>query len=125
MSYAMTSIDAEVPPDWRNKMIAISPRDLQLGDRVLLPRAYKMAMPPSAFVPRKPELPPVEGEYLSGPISWMTDMKSFRSGYGINGAMKVCLTDNDVPVEIVYDFYGIDFVTVYVYLEPTEPDAAA
>jgi hypothetical protein len=23
------------------------------------------------------------------------------------------LTDNDVPVEIVYDFYGIDFVTVY------------
>jgi hypothetical protein len=92
----------EVPPDWRNKLVHMSPRWLKLGDRLLLPAAYPETVGWS-----------VSSEHLSGPITWLTDMSQFRSGYGINGAMKVCLTDNDVPVEIVYDFYGIDFVTVY------------
>lgn len=101
------SVDAEPggpPADWRSKLLVYSPRDLKLGDRLLLPAAYAKTISWS-----------VAEEYLSGPITWLTDMSTFRSGWGVDGVMTVCFTDNDRPAETHYDFYGIDFVTLYVY----------
>ncbi len=81
----------------------MGPRDLQLGDRLLLPGAYPSV---NSF--------PINKCYLSGPITWMTDMSRFRSGHGEQGEMVVHVTDDGWAEQIHYDFYGIDFVVLYV-----------
>ena len=103
------------PPDWKDNLITTSPRNLGLGDRVVLPRSYQMARVPPSLREVEPAMTPLADEYLSGPITWLTDMSMFRSGHGIEGWMTVNWTDRGYPTQVCFDFYGIDFMFLAVY----------
>ena len=96
------------PSDWKARLQQISPRNIRIGDRLLLPGARPEVLSWST-----------REEYLSGPVTWHTDLSSFRSGHGsLEGDdMTVHVTDRGWAEQFQYPLYGIDFAVVYVYRE--------